>query len=221
MRQRAFTLLEMMIVVAVIGIVAALGVMAVTQVVGAAKKRDAVEVVADQFRELRDRAQSTGGSVLLVNNGVRVGIGVAAQDCQSLPATACLTVTSHIDPPAGHSSVQVTNLFGMGGPIGMGCISSNGNMFYSFTGRATCTNFLPGEVQLRLGPPGFLPIPTGPCHDCVVGRKDGTIDAVGSTATSSCASNADCDGRACKPGGRCEPPGGLEQPGDAGRAYPN
>jgi prepilin-type N-terminal cleavage/methylation domain-containing protein len=206
--RRGFTLLEMMVVVGVLGVVAALGVVSATELVHAAKDRSAVDGIADQVRELRDRAQSSGMSVILTDKGNKVGIKLRAEPCEQ--RGPCATPTTSMTVASDHAPLSITTF--SSGKIKNACINPDGR---SFVQSATC-EFVPGELTLTTkGGNG-----AGGCSACVALREGGEVDAIAETSVSRCTRDADCGGGRCETvSERCVPAEGIERPGDAGRMF--
>jgi prepilin-type N-terminal cleavage/methylation domain-containing protein len=209
--RRAFTLLEMMVVVAIVGIVSALGVVSITELVKVTTQRSAVDSVTDQMRELRDRAERSGQAVILVSDsgvgGKTVGVALRAEPCDQI--ATCPAPNTFMDVPSSHTPLSLKT---SGARLATACINPDGRMFVE---GPTC-EFVNANFELTMRNSG---LPLG-CTECVIARGIGTIDPVVTGARNKCSADGQCGRASCDiPSGRCIPPGGLERVGDAGRLF--
>jgi prepilin-type N-terminal cleavage/methylation domain-containing protein len=210
-RRRGFSLLELMVTIAVVGIIASIGVVSVQAVTQRGKSQSTLQSTAATFRALRDRARLSNTSLILTPNttpaGIngRVNITAIPRPCAGPPlpvgcATApdgVLDLGDGVDLFAGRRMV---------------CIDRSGAIFKTV---GDCDGFVKFDVTVRF--PETVGV--GTCSNCVVLRRDGMVDVVGPRAISSgCVVADQCGGAACR-SGRCVPPEGLEHPGDFGAAY--
>jgi prepilin-type N-terminal cleavage/methylation domain-containing protein len=100
--RRAFTLIEIMIVVAIIGLIAAMGVPGILQVLRKEGMRKAVSDVMDVFSDARARAIIRGQATEIVFHPAekRLEIADAPLDESQTPPTGALMNNSGTTPPA-------------------------------------------------------------------------------------------------------------------------
>jgi prepilin-type N-terminal cleavage/methylation domain-containing protein len=202
---RGFSLLELMVTVAVVGILAGVGVFSVQALSQRGKSQSVAQSTASTLRSLRDRARQSQSSLIISpapgGNG-KVEITATPQPCGSV-GSGC------VDPDARINFDEGVDVFLGAKQV---CIDGTGRTFKAPTNCA----FVAGDLFVRLPSSVFSTANT--CSDCVVVRALGMVDVVANNATSACSSTAQCGGAACI-NTRCVPREGLEHAGDFGVAF--